>query len=255
MPVNVAIVIATIILATTALAMVAFIMKRRREAKEDDMRRDATSRGWQFDSRAERGSRIHRWRGTTDGVAWIAESIRVAPKSNHDKHLKIGRWNGDYTPGINKPIVCMGLPKGKEVPAIPAAPGESMFAKLAQKAMGFAFDKAIDTHFGKELGDQVDAETLHRVDSTKIPGYVVLAADKGEGTRVLSQGLEAALIEASANKSSLLSNDNRPWILIGPGGISLARLERIRDVDELDAFIRAGVSLTRAFAFGRRSLS
>jgi hypothetical protein len=121
--------------------------------------------------------------------------------------------------------------------------------------MGFAFDKAIDVHFGKELGDQVEAETLHRVDSTKIPGYVVLAADKEEGTRVLSQGLEAALINATGDKSSLLSSDNRPWILIRPNGISLARLERIRDLDELDAFIRAGTSLTRAFTFGRRSLS
>jgi hypothetical protein len=255
MPVNVAIAIATFILATSALAMIAFIMKRRREAKEDDMRRAATSRGWQFDSRSERGSRIHRWRGTTDGLAWVAESIRTAPKSNHDKHLRLGRWHGDYNPGINKPIVCMGLPKGKEMPAIPAAPGESMFAKLAQKAMGFAFDKAIDVHFGKELGDQVDAETLHRVDSTKIPGYVVLAVDKAEGVRVLSQGLEAALIEASGDKSSLLSNDNRPWILIRPSGISLGRLERIRDLDELDAFIRAGTGLSRAFTFGRRSLS
>jgi hypothetical protein len=254
-PFNVAIVIATIILATTAVAMIAFIAKRRREAIEDEMKRAAISRGWQFDSRSERGSRIHRWKGTTDGVSWVAESIHRAKKSNHDKHLRIGRWHGEYTPGINKPIVCMGLPKGKEVPAIPAAPGESMLAKLAQKAMGFAFDKAIDVHFGKELGDQVDADSLHRVDSTKIPGYVVLAADKEEGVRVLSQGLDAALTTAAAEKSSLLSADDRPWILIRPTGISLARLERIRDLDELDAYIRAGTSLTRAFTFGRRSLS
>jgi hypothetical protein len=113
----------------------------------------------------------------------------------------------------------------------------------------------IDAHFGKDLGDQVDAETLHRVDSTKIPGYVVLAADKEEGTRVLSQGLDAALSGAVSDKASLLSNDNRPWILIRPNGISLARLERIRDLDELDAFTRAGVGLTRAFTFGRRSPS
>jgi hypothetical protein len=255
MPANVAIVIATGILAITAIAMVIFITKRRREAQEDEMKRAASSRGWQFDSRLERGSRIHRWRGTTDGVSWVAESIRTASKGNHDKHLRIGRWQGDYTPGLNKPIVCMGLPKGKEVPAVPPAPGESVFAKLAQKAMGFAFDKAIHVHFGKELGDQVDAETLHRVDSTKIPGYVVLAADKDEGRRVLSQGLEAALIKAGSDKESLLSSDNRPWILIRSAGISLARLERIRDLNELEAFIHAGMSLTRAFTFGRRSLS
>jgi hypothetical protein len=255
MPANVAIVIATVVLATTAVAMIAFIAQRRREAVEDEMKRTAASRGWKFESRYERGSRIHRWRGTTDGISWVAESIHRASKSNHDKHLRIGRWHGEFSPGVTRPIVCMGLPKGKDVPAIPSAPGESVFAKLAQKAMGFAFDKMIDTHFGKELGDQVDAENLHRVDSTKIPGYVVLAADKDEGTRVLSQGLEAAMIGAVSDKTSLLSADNRPWILIRPNAISLARLERIRDLDELDSFVRAGTALTRAFAFGRRSLS
>jgi hypothetical protein len=252
MPVNVAIAIASFILGTTLVAMAAFIMKRRREAQEDEMRRAASSRGWQFDSRLERGSRIHRWRGTTDGIAWVAESIRSGSKGNHKEHLRIGRWHGEYNPGINKPIVCMGLPKGKDVPAMPSAPGESVFARLAQKAMGFAFDKAIEAHFGKDLCKDIDAAALHRVDSTKIPGYVVMAADKEEGTRVLSQGLEAALTDATNDKTPLIADDNRPWVLLRPNGISLGRMQNIRDLDELDAYIRAGVGLTRAFTFGRR---
>jgi len=256
MPVNVAIVIATGILATTALAMVAFIARRRREAKEDEMKRVASSRGYQFDARTERGARIHRWKGATDGIAWTAESFR-SPSSgkNRDKHVRIGRWNGEYNPGINKPIVCMGLPKGKEVPAVPAAQSDNIFTTLAQKAMGFAFDKAIDAHFGKELGKDIDAATMSRVDSAKIPGYVVTAADKEEGQRVLAQGLEAALTNAANDKTSVIAGDNRPWILLRSNGISLARMERIRDLDELDAYIRAGVGLTRAFTFGRRAVS
>ena len=63
----------------------------------------------------------------------------------------------------------MGLPKGKAVPAFSATPSDSIFATLAQKAMGFAFDKAIDVHFGKELGKDIDAATLDRVDTAKIP--------------------------------------------------------------------------------------
>jgi hypothetical protein len=33
--------------------------------------------------------------------------------------------------------------------------------------------------------------------------------------------------------------------------ISLARMEQIRQIDELEQFIKAGVGLTRAFRFGR----
>jgi len=254
-PFNVAVAIASFILAATAVAMIAFLARRRREAQEDEMKRAATSRGYQFDSRTEKGARIHRWRGTTDGIPWTAESIRRVAKSNHDKHLRIGRWHGEYTPGINKPIVCMGLPKGKEVPAFPATPGDGIFATLAQKAMGFAFDKAIDVHFGKELGEDIDAASMSRVDSATIPGYVVMATDKEEGQRVLAQGLEGALTDAANDKTSLIANDNRPWILVRSNGISIARMERIRDLDELDAYVRAGTRLTRAFTFGRRSLS
>ena len=56
----------------------------------------------------------------------------------------------------------------------------------------------------------------------------------------MSQGLEAALTNAATDHTSLLSNDDLPWILLRPNGISLARMERIRDLDELDAFVRAG---------------
>jgi hypothetical protein len=40
-----------------------------------------------------------------------------------------------------------------------------------------------------------------------------------------------------------------------PHAVSLARMERYRDVNELEGFVRAGIGLTRAFTFGRRSLS
>ena len=65
--------------------------------------------------------------------------------------------------------------------------GDGFFAKLAQKAVGFAFDKAIDMYFGDGPGKQVDAGTMHRID-TKTPGFVVMAADKDEGRRILSAG-------------------------------------------------------------------
>ena len=66
-------------------------------------------------------------------------------------------------------------------------------------------------------------------------------------------GSRSALLEAANDKGSVLGDDgNRPWILLRPTAISLARMDRFRDVNEIDGFVRAGVSLTRAFKFGHR---
>ena len=149
----------------------------------------------------------------------------------------------------------MGVPKGKENMTTQVAQGDSWVAKMAQKAVGFALDKALDVHFGDTLGKEVDAGAMQRVDGNRIPGFIVMATDKEEGGRVLSQGLEKALTDASNDQASVFSKTDRPWILLRPSGISLARQEKLRDIAEIDAFVRAGVALTRAFTFGRRSLS
>jgi hypothetical protein len=39
--------------------------------------------------------------------------------------------------------------------------------------------------------------------------------------------------------------------LLRPKAVSLARMDRFRDIDELDGFVRAGVALTRTSKFGR----
>ena len=59
------------------------------------------------------------------------------------------------------------------------------------------------------------------------------------------------LLDAAQDKGSVLSNEDRPWVLLRPKAISLARMERFRDINELDSFVRAGVALTRTFKFGR----
>jgi hypothetical protein len=141
---------------------------------------------------------------------------------------------GDWSRGINGAIVAMGVPKGKEQLGKTIAEGEGFFAKLAQKAAGLAFDKAIDVYFGDGPGQEVDAGAMRRV-ATDTPGFIVMAADKDEGTRILSQGLEKALIDAANDTSSVLAHEDRPWILLRPKAVALA--------------------LTRVFTFGRRSLS
>ena len=256
-PFEVALVVAFVILVATLVGILVVVASRRRAAQEDELKRVASARGWKFETATEKGYRVHRWSGSTEGVSWQAESLKQVSGGNKrsDRRRHIARWHGAWSPGINGAIACMGVAKGKEAMGTALAEGDGFFMKLAQKAAGFAFDKAIDVHFGDAAGKEVDAGAMHRVDAAKIPGFIVMAADKDEGTRLLSQGFERALTDASSDKTSVLSEENRPWILLRPNTVSLGRMERFRDVNELERFIRAGVALTRAFTFGRRSLS
>jgi hypothetical protein len=251
MPFNVAVILAFGILITSLMVMVAIASRRKQAAKEDEMRRAASARGWKFEGTRKRGYQIHRWTGTTEGVPWVAESLVVTPSGNHrQKRPHVARWTAEWNPGFRGAILAMGLPKDKEQLGPAVAAGDGFFAKLAQKAAGFAFDKAIDAYFGEGPGKEVDAGAMHRIE-TKIPGFIIMAADKNEGSRLLSQGLETALIDATKDRTSALSNENRPWILLRPKAVSLARMDRFHSIDDVDGFVRAGVALTRTSKFGR----
>ena len=244
-------ILAFFILIATAILMGGIFSSRKQAAREDELRAAASARGWKFESKIERGYRVNRFAGTTDGVPWEAESMVLRAGANdRQRRRHIARWHGTWNPGVTGPIVAMGLPKGKEDIQTTVAAGDGFFAKLAQKAVGFAFDKAIDVYFGDGPGKEVDAGSMHRLDAAT-PGFIIMAADKDEGARILSQGLEKALLDASQDKGSVLSNEDRPWVLLRPKAISLARMERFRDINELDSFVRAGVALTRTFKFGR----
>ena len=141
----------------------------------------------------------------------------------------------------------MGIPEGKKKLAFPTAPqGDGWAVKLAQKAFSFAFDKTLVVYFGKEAGGDLDGRAMQRVNHDSIPGYVVMAADRDATARLLSHGLSAALTSATANASSILSEKDRPWILLSNKSIALARMEPASSTEQVERFVRAGVVLTRA---------
>ena len=253
MPFEASIVIAIFIVVTSLIALAAMVARRSQQAKDDESRQQASARGWTFAVTHEHGYRVKRWTGTTDGIAWIAESLyRSGGKNSSSRH--IARWHGAFSPGVNAPIVAMGIPKGKEeMLGLSMKNSDGFFAQMAQKAVGFVFDKALDVYFGEEAGKQVDAGAMQRIDEAKVPGYVVMAADKDEAARVLAQGLEKSLLDAANNQASVMSEEHRPWVLLRPSAISLARMTSLADAAAVERFTSAGVALTRAFTFGRRS--
>ena len=250
--VGAALALAFFIIFTAVILVASRASKGRMQAQEDELRKAAALRGWTFNSTHERGYRIYKYSGTTNGVAWDAESAKLMAGGNkHGRRRHIGRWHAKWSPGLTAPLVAMGVPKGKEVLDFQVAQGDGFFARMAQKAVGFAFDKAIDVYFGPEIGAEVDAGTLKHVSEPSVPGFIFVAGNVDEARRILAEGLQRALHDATNSNTSVLADEDRPYLLLRPRGISLARMEEFRDVEELEQFVRAGVGLTRAFRFGR----
>jgi hypothetical protein len=243
--------VALFIIVTAIFIVLSRLSKARLQEKEEALRKSAQLRGWTFNSKLDRGYRIYTFSGTTDGVAWEAESAKlVAGGNKRQRRRHIARWHGKWSPGVTAPIVGMGVPKGKEM-THNIAQGDGFFARMAQKAAGYALDMGIDIYFGKEIGGQIDAHTLKHVEAPSVPGYIFMAGNPDEAKRILAEGLQRSLLDATGDKNNVLSDEDRPYLLLRPHGISLARMEQIRNVEELQQFVKAGVGLTRAFRFGR----
>lgn len=222
--------------------------------KEEEMKQGATTRGWKFEIAKEGSYRFYRYSGSTDGIQWIAESARLMAGGQQKRRRRhVGRLHVRYSPGINAPLLAMGVPKGKEKIGDGVMQGDGFLAQMAQKAAGFAMDQSIDIHFGTDIGAEVDARTLKHVAAAPVPGFILMAGNLDEASRVLSEGLERALEDATQDKGSILSDNDRPYVLFRPGGISIARTHEFRDIKEIERFVHAGMALTRAFRFGRRA--
>lgn len=244
--------VAIFIIIAAIIVVAARLNRGKRHAQEDELKQAASARGWTFKAEYDRGYRINRFSGITDGVAWDAESAKLVAGGNHRQRRRhVARWHGKWSAGVTEPMVAMGVPKGKEVMAFQIAQGDGFFARMAQKAAGFAFDKALDVYFGAEIGAQVDATTLKHVNEPAVPGFIFMAGNVDEAKRLLAEGLQRALLDATNSNTNVLADDDRPYLLLRPQGISLARMEEFHDIQEVEQFVRAGVGLTRAFRFGR----
>lgn len=108
-----AVIVAAFIIFVSAILLLARFAKGRIQAKEGQIKHEATTRGWTFEKLHERGYRIYRFKGTTDGVPWEAESaVLVAGGNSQRKRRHVARWHGKWSPGVTTPIVGLGVPKG-----------------------------------------------------------------------------------------------------------------------------------------------
>lgn len=237
--------VAAIVLVGVALAR---WTQRQNQQRQDAVRSGAAARGWSCETLKDGVFDLTRWQGQTDGVRWTAEHRRLRHKRKGQTRTHNLRWWADSFGGPTSPILLMGVPKGQENPAVKLAQGEGLLASMAQKVAGFALDKSLDTHFGIEAGQQVDARTLRMVDGASLPGFIAMAVDTGVGASWLNQQGHRAALEAQVrDTSSALSDEvGRPWVLLIGSRVSLARMEPVTSVEDLERLVRAGVALVHA---------
>lgn len=251
MTVQTAVIIAAVVVVVTAVAVFA---TRWVKGRLEEWRQQEAARGWTFEQTMEGGFGVRRWTGTTDGVAWIAEGLNrlrmshggVPGDGSGGREIVIGRWRTSARPGPRSPILCVGVPIDADTTSASMPQGDGWFARIARKAAGAAFDQVLDVYFGVEVGKDIDAAALRPVSGAAIRGFIVMAADPDDASRLLSQGLAGTLAEAVHGPRSILSDEKRPWVLLSEHGVALARMEAVRSIEELDRFVFAGLALTRA---------
>lgn len=233
-----------------ALWALARSARRQREQAQGQLAADATARGWTFESGTEGLFDLQRWSGQTDGHRWTAEYRRGRHRksSSHTRTHRLRWWTEGFG-GPTSPILLIGVPRGKESPSVQLAQGDGLLANMAQKAAGFALDKALDVHFGEALGQQIDARGLRMVDGIDLPGFIVMAADGAQARFWLDQGghRQALLAQVGDAASAFSDEQDRPWVLLLGRGLNLAQPVPVRCTDDLERLVRAGVALAEAF--------
>ena len=243
MPFEVAVFIAFALIVGSAMFLLLRAERARMAKREDDLRRDASARGWTFQARREGGNYIQQWSGTTDFVSWRAEHVQLPSKKNRGNQHR-ARWWADTTRGPGHPILLMGVPKGKEQASFTVAQGDGLMARMAQKVAGMALDFSLDHYFGKDAGNLVDAAALKPVEGATVPGFIVRAIDPSEASRALFSGLQGAVTAAMRDPQCALADDtHRPWVLLLPRQVSLGRMTGMQTTADVVRMVRAGVAV------------
>lgn len=235
-----------VLLMALGIAMSRYVRNRQLQ-REEAMRSEAAARGWLFDATNEGRLRLMRWRGVTEGISWTAEYRRGVRKrgAQHRRTHRL-RWWADTLRGPSAPVLFMGVPAGKEAPDFTVAQGDGPLAAIAQKAAGYALDQAVDVYFGEEAGRQVEPAALKTLTSGTPKGFIVMAGNTPDAARQVAATWTPAIEALTADAASALSDDDeRPWVLLLPRRVTLARMRIVSSAADLERVVRAGVTLVK----------
>ncbi len=233
-----------------SVGVVVVLVRRRgqhHQHREDSMRAAALAQGWSFDSQDSGPMAVTRWQGTTEGTRWTLE-YRRSRSTRRTRHAHTHRavWWADTFRGPTSPVLFIGVEAGQENPFMKLEGSVGMLATMAQKAAGFALDKALDAHFGEEAGRQVDARLLKPLEAAGLQGFLVMAVDVPQAVWMLGDGWQKPL-QTLAQTSGGNAAD-RPWVLVLPRRVYMARAAPVRTEQDAQAMVNEGLALMAAHA-------
>jgi hypothetical protein len=204
---------------------------------------DAGRLGWTYETEQTAIFEIQRWRGTTNGLSWVAETLRSGRSRRHPNQAttRVLRWYATGPLQVPGALVLLRDREDRDAPDLELPQGDGVVATLARKMAASAFDASFDIAFGEAVGRQVDEQTLRPfVDAAQsLSGGKVLVDDAVRPSALLVlQRVDAALAQSDATRTAS--------VMLAPNGVAISAKAYVSSADELQPYVRAGVALVEA---------
>jgi hypothetical protein len=204
---------------------------------------DAARVGWQFETDQSALFEIFRWRGTTDGVSWVAEAVRSGRSRSRlqGSTARIVRWYTIRPFPVPGAIATLHTNDGDEAPPqLPSDKDGGAVAQFGTRMIAAALDKGFDIRFGDEIGRQIDIGKMTQLSAAESPGRMVFVDEGSRGSALLTLQKADAAVKASGDSLAPAS------YVIAPGGVAVSVQAWAGTVDELMPIVQAGVALARS---------
>ena len=255
-----ALIVAFFVIFTAVFVVLARLTKGSIQAKEEDLSKAATLRGWTFEKLHERGvSRLSlhaappkAWRGRR------SPPMLVAGGNQHRRRRHIARWHGEWSPGVTRadrrPSACRRA--RTVVTHLAGARRRLLRASGGRRRPASHSTRRSTSTSARRSATRSTPARCAASRSAAVPGFIVMAGNVDEAIAHAVRRPAARAGRASSTPGNVLVETDRPYVLVRPQGISLARMEQFRNVAELDRFVHAGIGLTRRFGLaGARNSS
>lgn len=204
---------------------------------------DAARVGWQFETGQTALFEIFRWRGTTDGVSWVAEALRSGRSRSklQGSTARIVRWYTIRPFPVSGAIATLQTNDGDEAaPQLPSAKDGGAIAQFGARMIAAALDKGFDIRFGEEIGGHIDIGKMTQLSETESAGRMVFVDERSRPSALLTLQKADAAVNASGDSLGPVS------YVITPSGVAVSVQAWAGTVDELMPIVKAGVALARS---------
>jgi hypothetical protein len=209
----------------------------------------AAARGWSYEQEQTLLFEIGRWRGSTSGIDWVAETARSGTQRSRldgaaqGSATLVTRWYTQQRMPVSGPVLLMQGNDGEGETNEVATVLDEIDSPLARKMIGKVLDVGLSVKFGEPVGAAVEGASLLPgiLPATGYDGYNLMAADPADVSTPLFERVGPALAAARA-----AAGGGSLSVLITPAGLAISVPKWTYQADELAPIVDAGVALTTA---------